>query len=123
MDEQERMAIRKAVGGRIRVCRKLLGLTQADLADRMGIRFQQIQKYESGTNEAATVRLFQLAKALEVPVQYFFEDLGDDEAGKQDDLAEGNILRIAREIADLPPSVRDHFLQLAGSISSELESN
>ena len=59
------------VGKRLRARRRLLGLTQETLAKAVDIRFQQIQKYESGANRISASRLWALAKALEVPVSYF----------------------------------------------------
>ncbi|MEO0398150.1 MAG: helix-turn-helix transcriptional regulator [Pseudomonadota bacterium] len=67
------------VGKRLRQRRRLLGLTQQKLADAVSIRFQQIQKYESGANRISASRLWALAKALEVPVAYFFEGVDETE--------------------------------------------
>ncbi|MEO1311793.1 MAG: helix-turn-helix transcriptional regulator [Pseudomonadota bacterium] len=61
------------VGQRLRQRRSLLGMTQQKLALAVGIKFQQIQKYESGANRVSASRLFALAQALDVPVSYFFE--------------------------------------------------
>ncbi len=61
------------VGNRVRQRRRLLGMTQQRLADAVRIRFQQIQKYESGANRISASRLWTLSKALDVPVAYFFE--------------------------------------------------
>lgn len=63
------------VGKRLRQRRRVLGLTQQKLAEDVSIRFQQIQKYESGANRISASRLWALAKALDVPVAYFFEGL------------------------------------------------
>ena len=63
------------VGQRLRQRRCLLGLTQQRLAAAVGIKFQQIQKYESGANRVSASRLWALAQALQTPVSYFFEDL------------------------------------------------
>jgi transcriptional regulator with XRE-family HTH domain len=54
-----------------------MGLTQQQLADSVGIRFQQIQKYECGANRISAARLWRLSQALEVPVGYFYEGLSD----------------------------------------------
>lgn len=67
--------IDSAVGQRIRQRRKMLGLSQTDLADRVGVKFQQVQKYETGVNRVAASRLWKIAEALQVPITYFFEDL------------------------------------------------
>jgi transcriptional regulator with XRE-family HTH domain len=63
------------LGKRLRRRRRLLGLTQQQLAKAVGIRFQQIQKYECGANRISAARLFQLSTALETPVTYFYDGL------------------------------------------------
>lgn len=63
------------VGKRLRRRRRLLGLTQVQLAESIGIRFQQIQKYECGANRITASRLYELAGALNVPTSYFFDGL------------------------------------------------
>lgn len=63
------------LGRRLRRRRRLLGLTQQQLAVQVGIRFQQIQKYECGANRISAARLWQLAEALETPVAYFYDGL------------------------------------------------
>ena len=65
------------LGKRMRRRRRLLGLTQQQLADSCGVRFQQIQKYECGANRVSAARLWRIAGALEVPVNYFFEGLDE----------------------------------------------
>ena len=65
------------VGQRLRVRRALLGLSQEKLAESIGLTFQQIQKYERGTNRISAGRLFELSKILDVPVSYFFEQFGN----------------------------------------------
>ncbi|GGY44289.1 helix-turn-helix domain-containing protein [Parvularcula lutaonensis] len=67
------------VGQRLRQRRTLLGMTQQKLADAVGIKFQQIQKYESGANRISASRLWVIARALEVPVSHFFEGLTEEE--------------------------------------------
>ncbi len=62
-------------GERVRLRRKLLGMTQTDLGDAIGLTFQQVQKYERGTNRIGAGRLCDLAQVLDVPVNFFFEDM------------------------------------------------
>jgi len=62
------------VGSRVRYRRMIIGMSQEKLGDKMNLTFQQIQKYEKGTNRIGASRLFQLSRILEVPVGYFFED-------------------------------------------------
>ncbi len=64
-----------AVGQRIRQRRKALGLSQTELAERVGVKFQQVQKYETGVNRVAASRLWKISETLKVPITYFFEDL------------------------------------------------
>ena len=64
------------VGGRLRLRRTVLGISQTTLADRIGISFQQVQKYERGSNRISASRLCQFAQVLDVPVVYFFDGLG-----------------------------------------------
>ncbi len=62
------------VGTRVRYRRMIIGMSQEKLGEKMNLTFQQIQKYEKGTNRIGASRLFQLSKILEVPIGYFFED-------------------------------------------------
>jgi len=73
--DQRLEAVDAHVGGRIRLRRTLLGLTQERLGDALGLTFQQVQKYERGANGVRASRLFDLCRILEVPVNYFYEDL------------------------------------------------
>jgi transcriptional regulator with XRE-family HTH domain len=63
------------VGARLRLRRNLTGMSQEQLGKSSGLTFQQIQKYERGTNRMGASRLYQLARLLNVPVAYFFEDM------------------------------------------------
>jgi len=63
------------VGARLRLRRTLLGMSQEKLGQAIGLTFQQVQKYERGTNRIGASRLHELAQVLEVPVSYFFADL------------------------------------------------
>ena len=60
------------VGKRIRHRRWMIGMTQQQLADKVGIKFQQIQKYETGMNRVSASRLWDIARAVDVPVSFFF---------------------------------------------------
>ena len=73
------------VGARIRLRRTLLGLSQSALGERIGgITFQQVQKYEKGTNRMSASRLWLASQALEVPISFFFDDYdGDKKAAVQ----------------------------------------
>lgn len=66
------------VGGRVRLRRTLLGMSQEKLGDSVGLTFQQIQKYERGANRVGASRLYELSRILDVPIAFFFDDLSED---------------------------------------------
>ena len=94
------------LGKRLRRRRRLLGLTQQQLASTVGVRFQQIQKYECGANRISAARLWQLSEALEVPVGYFYDGLSD-RAKEATAEAEGGEMFARKETLDL---VRAYYL-------------
>ncbi len=63
------------VGARVRQRRTLNGMTQTNLGDALGLTFQQVQKYERGTNRISASRLYGLSQLFDVPIEYFFEDM------------------------------------------------
>ena len=73
-----------AVGHRIRLFRLNAGLSQTELADQIGVTFQQVQKYEKGVNRVGAARLQQIATALDVPVTFFYD--GDGKAREVESL-------------------------------------
>jgi transcriptional regulator with XRE-family HTH domain len=68
-------AVDKAVGRQIRIRRISLDMSQTDLANALGLTFQQVQKYEKGANRISAGRLYRLAILLEVPLTYFYQDV------------------------------------------------
>ena len=62
------------VGNRVRLQRMLIGISQEKLGERLGLTFQQVQKYEKGINRIGASRLFELSRVLGVPVQFFYDD-------------------------------------------------
>lgn len=81
------------VGARLRARRKIMGLSQDDIGKSVGITFQQIQKYERGTNRIGSSRLYEFSKILSVPVSYFFEGFSfavvDDISNSTSDISMG----------------------------------
>tara|TARA_B100000029_G_scaffold491782_1_gene552360 strand:+ start:1015 stop:1383 length:369 start_codon:yes stop_codon:yes gene_type:complete len=71
------------LGKKLRMRRLSLGLTQTKVANAINVTFQQIQKYEKGTNGVSSSRLIQLSRYLKVPVTYFFEDFADYTSGTE----------------------------------------
>jgi transcriptional regulator with XRE-family HTH domain len=115
------------IGKRLRRRRRLLGLTQQQLACAVGVRFQQIQKYECGANKVSASRLWRLAEALEVPIAYFYEGLGGAAAPACDlELARSleeaphrkETLDLIRAYSQLEERPRRRLLDLAKSLNS-----
>jgi len=117
---------------RLRRRRRLLGLTQQQLAGAVGVRFQQIQKYECGANRISAARLWQLSEALEVPIGYFYDGLTDrmpsempHERGEASGemLARKETLDLIRAYYQLGERPRRRLLDLAKSLNTELEAS
>lgn len=117
------------VGKRLRRRRRLLGLTQQQLAESVGIRFQQIQKYECGANRVSASRLFELAESLDVPVQYFYEGLSqrdEAESGSSlsaDILSQKETMDLIRAYYRLGERPRKRLLELAKSLEPDEPAN
>lgn len=76
-DEKTPNPVDLYVGGRVRMRRRSLGVSQERLADDLGLTFQQVQKYERGANRVSASKLYEIARSLQTPVAYFFEGLND----------------------------------------------
>lgn len=123
------------VGTRVRYRRMIVGMSQEKLGEKMNLTFQQIQKYEKGTNRIGASRLFQLSKILDVPVGYFFEDAFANTSpthamhGLHEPEQEGYLLDFlnSREGLDLnkafakiqDPKVRRRVIDLVRALSEE----
>ena len=121
------------LGKRLRRRRRLLGLTQQQVAEGVGIRFQQIQKYECGANRISAARLWQLAQVLDVPVNYFYDGLNEtpmrrerDGMGESREPRSGDVL-VPKETQDLIRAYhqlgerpRRRLLDLARSLNNEV---
>lgn len=113
------------VGKRIRHRRWMNGTTQQQLAEKVGIKFQQIQKYETGMNRVSASRLWDIARALGVPVAFFFEGLdaplaeaeiaGSDMPG--DILSDREALELLRSYYAIPENQRRRLFELARVLS------
>src|SRR5689334_10809536 len=116
------------LGKRLRRRRRLLGLTQQQLAGAVGVRFQQIQKYECGANRISAARLWQLSEALEVPIGYFYDGLSAAEAQAAANdgaeaggevLARKETLDLIRAYYQLSERPRRRLLDLAKSLNGD----
>ncbi|WP_289297823.1 helix-turn-helix transcriptional regulator [uncultured Reyranella sp.] len=130
------------VGTRMRQRRTLLGMSQTKLGDAVGLTFQQVQKYERGSNRVGSSRLYEFAKALDVPVSYFFDEMpgnvlagrpmaarvkkgsGFGEAGtpfavEKDPLVKRETLQLVRAYYKIrEPSVRKRIYELVKTMGS-----
>jgi transcriptional regulator with XRE-family HTH domain len=116
------------LGARLRRRRRLLGMTQQQLAAACGVRFQQIQKYECAANRMSAARLWSLAQILEVPVSYFYEGLGQQrEARRRDGESQREVYTrketrdLIRAYYSLSERPRRRLLDLAKSLNSDME--
>ena len=116
------------LGRRLRRRRRLLGLTQQQLAVQVGIRFQQIQKYECGANRISAARLWELAEALETQVSYFYDGLAEALEPREDTgakSAEGfsrkETLDLIQAYYQLDERPRRRLLDLARSLHTNNE--
>ncbi len=126
------------VGSRVRLRRKLLDMTQEKLGAAIGLSFQQVQKYEGGSNRIGASRLFDLARALDVPVGFFFDDMSDDVAACSPRQSKGTASEavdggpdpmVMRETLDLIPayykihdtSVRKRLLAFMQALARDCE--
>ena len=117
------------VGKRVRHRRWMMGMTQQQLGDLVGIKFQQIQKYETGMNRISASRLWDIAKALDVPINYFFEGLdadaleeaavgtADGSRARGDLLADKEALELVRSYYAIPENQRRRLFDLARVLS------
>ena len=105
----------KHLGSKLRMRRLALGLTQTKVAQAINVTFQQIQKYEKGTNGISSLRVMQLANFLKVPVVYFFEDfpLYVDSLASKDELSEDlNYSFLAKLFSGLSEQKKEKIFQV-----------
>ena len=112
------------VGKRIRHRRWFIGITQQQLADHVGIKFQQIQKYETGTNRVSASRLWDISEKLDVPINFFFEGLEGHKDGKSslevfssDLMGNKEAVDLIRSYFSLPKKQRRKLFDLARVLS------
>lgn len=109
------------VGKRIRHRRWMIGMTQQQLADKVGIKFQQIQKYETGMNRVSASRLWDIADALGVTIAFFFEGLAEGaaqaHAAEGDLMADKEALELVRSYYSIPEAQRRRLFDLARVLS------
>lgn len=106
------------VGKRIRHRRWMVGMTQQQLGDKVGIKFQQIQKYETGMNRVSASRLWDIADTLGVAISFFFEGLDEGAVpAAVDMMAEKEALDLVRSYYAIPEAQRRRLFDLARVLS------
>ena len=122
------------VGSRVRLRRTLLGMSQEKLGNALGLTFQQVQKYERGTNRIGSSRLFLLSRILDVPVSFFFDDMSPEIASgrvgfaeaaqanfDQDDLAKRETLELVRAYYKIRDAgVRKRLFDLVKAVGGQV---
>ncbi|MFZ1815488.1 MAG: helix-turn-helix transcriptional regulator [Rhizobiaceae bacterium] len=123
------------VGSRVRLRRTMLGMSQEKLGEHLGITFQQIQKYEKGANRVGASRLQEIARVLNTPVSFFFEDSPGTPAGTAsgfgeaesanyvvDFLSSSEGLQLNRAFVKIKdPKVRRKIVEMVRALSDEDE--
>jgi transcriptional regulator with XRE-family HTH domain len=108
------------VGGRIRERRVMLGLSQQQMAQLIGVTYQQAHKYERGINRISAGRLYEIARVLRVPVSYFFEGLDGNSSEDDLSLRQRMCLELARNFTQIPNERhREALSQLARVLAAK----
>ena len=107
----------KHLGNKLKLRRLALGLTQTKVAKAINVTFQQIQKYEKGTNGVSSSRLLQLAEFLKVPVNYFYDDFSENKQEghpqtQQEDYSDLNYSFLIKIFTKLSPNQKSKVLQI-----------
>ena len=130
MPKKQANPIDAQVGNRVRIRRMLIGMSQERLGDLLGLTFQQVQKYEKGVNRIGAGRLFEVAKILGVPIDFFYEGVGGggeksgfSEAGAppvMEFVSSGEGLQLSLAFMKIKdPKVRKRVLDLVKSLAEE----
>ena len=117
------------VGNRVRIRRMLIGMSQEKLGEMLGLTFQQVQKYEKGVNRIGAGRLFDVARILGVPIDYFYEGIAAPAAGEpagegappvMEFVSSGEGLQLSLAFMKIKDAkVRKRFLDLVKSLAEE----
>lgn len=106
------------VGKRVRFKRKLLGLTQSDLAERVDLTFQQIQKYEKGENRISASMLYKIARVLDSSVSFFFEGYSELDNKNSEITDDRNAIELIKSFTSIKdPELKKRIMMLINSVS------
>jgi len=107
------------VGQKLREARLAKGMTQTDLGNALGVSFQQVQKYEKGTNRMGSSRLWDTCVILDVMPSYYFEGLSHDGTAPNEPSISSRAIKLAKEIDQIKDQdVKTHFLRLVRSYAA-----
>lgn len=114
------------VGNRVRIRRMLIGMSQEKLGDLLGLTFQQVQKYEKGVNRIGAGRLFEIARILGVPIDFFYDGIAEPAKSSEETppvmafVSSGEGLQLSLAFMKIKdPKVRKRVLDLVKSLSEE----
>ena len=107
------------VGSRLKLRRLILGISQKKMAEKLGITFQQVQKYENGINRISASRLWDISKLLKVQVEYFFDGMNESIQAQSPRSLRKNTIRIRQEIGESfdDPMLRQESIRLIKAYS------
>ncbi len=127
----EAVNVDRRIGERIRRRRTMLGLTQEQLAESLGISYQQVQKYETGANRVTAGRLFQIGQRLDTDIAYFVADLHpangnsadlDDSGSGGDNISSRAVIELVRNFQSIESdSLRNSVLNLVRNMANEVD--
>ena len=136
MPQKNPHPIDRHVGGRVRLRRTLIGMSQEQLGHKLGVTFQQVQKYEKGSNRVSASRLWQVARILGVPISFFFDqatDVSDPQLEGLADSGQSEIndvtqstesLVLLRHFTQIPdPAIRRAVVDLARTLATATSAN
>ena len=107
------------VGGRVKACRTLIGMSQEELEKHVGVSFQQIQKYENGMNRISASRLWVISLVLGRPISWFFEGIGERKRKGDDILTKRETLQLVRYFSACDSDVQKHLAAMINAVAGK----
>ncbi len=107
------------VGGRVRARRTLIGMSQEELGEHVGVTDPQIQKYEMGINRIVASRLWQFSLILGQPISWFFEGIGERKRKGDDLVAKRETIQLVRYLSACDPEVQKHLAALINAVAGK----
>ncbi len=107
------------VGGRVKAGRTLIGLSQEELGEHVGVTYQQIQKYENGMTRIGASRIWQFSLILGQPISWFFEGIGEQKRKGEDLLAKRETLQLVRYLSACDPDVQKHLAAMINAVAGK----